>query len=321
MKAANRRRCRRVALAVGLTLLVLLAAISIDAAWLISRVERIDIASTEAATPGQTWVIIGSDSRADKPVGRDTYGSGGTAAGGERADIILVVQVGRDGSGAGGLSIPRDLVLARAGEQRAERIALALQDGGVDELVGSLCAGLGIPTDHLVRVTMRGFVEVVDALGGIDLDFDYPTRDSYTHLDVKAAGTVHMSGYQALQFVRSRHPEYQIDGQWREASTTQGNAARASNAAVAIKAVAGRARQSLANPVRLQRTALALTSGIKLDRGASLWSLGAVAQGLSGGFEVLPVETTGTYLATYPNAETYERLAEFGYVPGQCRVE
>jgi LCP family protein required for cell wall assembly len=263
-------------------------------------------------------VVVGSDSRSAKPDGQDYYGDGGTN-GGERADVIIVVQV-VDGVGRG-FSVPRDLLVARSDDDRSERIASALQDGGVTELVGSLCSGLGVPTDHLVQVTMKAFVETVDALGGIDVDFAYPTRDKYSHLQVDQPGSIRLDGIEALKYVRSRHPEYLVDGRWRETDASQGNLDRAHHAGTALQAIAGQARAALRDPVRIQRVATAISTGVTLDRSAALWSLPTVANALRGEIAALPVQATDTFMEMVPNDATYQRLAEFGYAPGLCVVE
>ena len=66
---------------------------------------------------------------------------------------------------------------------------------------------LGIPVDHYITVDLRAFVELVDAIGGVDfeipvlMDYDDPEQDLHIHFD---PGLRHLDGAKALQVVRWR---------------------------------------------------------------------------------------------------------------------
>jgi hypothetical protein len=66
-----------------------------------------------------------------------------------------------------------------------------------------------------VLVDFDGFRAIVDALGGIDVRFPYPSRDFKSGLDIREAGCHHLSGGRALALARSRYFAYQVDGVWR----------------------------------------------------------------------------------------------------------
>jgi anionic cell wall polymer biosynthesis LytR-Cps2A-Psr (LCP) family protein len=55
---------------------------------------------------------------------------------------------------------------------------------------------------------------MVNALGGISLDFPYPVRDPDSGLNVTTVGCQSVSGTTALALVRSRHLYYFKDGSW-----------------------------------------------------------------------------------------------------------
>ena len=63
-------------------------------------------------------------------------------------------------------------------------------------------------------IDFDGFRAIVDALGGIDVRFPYPSRDVKSGLDVSEAGCHHLSGGRALALARSRYFSYQLDGVW-----------------------------------------------------------------------------------------------------------
>jgi len=55
---------------------------------------------------------------------------------------------------------------------------------------------------------------VIDALGGVDVCVDNPVRDWRAQLDLPA-GCSHVGGDQALAWMRTRHTEEFVDGEWR----------------------------------------------------------------------------------------------------------
>jgi anionic cell wall polymer biosynthesis LytR-Cps2A-Psr (LCP) family protein len=71
---------------------------------------------------------------------------------------------------------------------------------------------LGVPIDYAVLVDFNGFIGLIDAIGGIDIDVpnalydgEYPTMD-YGYMAVSFdTGMQHMDGERALQYARIRH--------------------------------------------------------------------------------------------------------------------
>jgi LCP family protein required for cell wall assembly len=85
-------------------------------------------------------------------------------------------------------------------------------DPGANALKGAIGALLGIPIHYYAIVNMQGFVEVVDALGGVTIDVQFPMRvrlsppgpdDEWRTYDI-LAGRQHLDGYAALAYARSR---------------------------------------------------------------------------------------------------------------------
>jgi polyisoprenyl-teichoic acid--peptidoglycan teichoic acid transferase len=156
-------------------------------------------------------LVVGSDSREtlDGEDGRH-YGS----VGGQRNDTTLVVRVEPARKRVSMLSIPRDLVVPIAGTGAENRINAALTNGP-GELVRTVEQSFGIPIHHYVLIDFDGFTAIVDALGGIDVRFPYPSRDAKSGLDIRQAGCQRLDGARALALARSRYFSYQLDGVWR----------------------------------------------------------------------------------------------------------
>jgi polyisoprenyl-teichoic acid--peptidoglycan teichoic acid transferase len=190
-------------------------------------------------------LVVGSDSREslDEKDG-NRYGD----VGGQRNDTTLVVRVEPARKRVSMLSIPRDLVVPIAGTSGENRINAALT-GGPGILVKTIEQNFGIPIHHYVLIDFDGFRAIVDALGGIDVRFPYPSRDVKSGLDVSEAGCQHLSGRRALALARSRYFSYQLDGAWH--SDPWADLGRIRRQQAFLQAlVKGALDRGLTNPVR-----------------------------------------------------------------------
>lgn len=130
------------------------------------------------------------------------------------ADVIMILRLEPDSGDAALLSIPRDLWVPIAGTGGSNKINAAYGVGGAPALVQTIDEYLGIPIHHFVEVDFAGFRAVVEAIGGVEVHFPYPARDTRSHLDVAEAGCQLLDPSQALAYARSRHFETFQDGRW-----------------------------------------------------------------------------------------------------------
>jgi LCP family protein required for cell wall assembly len=163
----------------------------------------------------ENFLLVGSDSRAGADPSSPDAGGIGTAdeVTGSRSDTIMVLRVDKSNDTASILSIPRDLWIAAD----KSRVNAAFNKGAAN-LVETVTTSeeLQIPIQHYVEIDFGGFKELVDALGGVQVCFEHPTRDANTGLNVTEPGCPTLSGVEALAYARSRHYEELIDGEWRE---------------------------------------------------------------------------------------------------------
>ena len=185
--------------------------------------DPVDAPEREPGDP-ENFLLVGSDSRAFV----DETGEAGSFGSSEdypdaRADTILLVRVDPRAGTAAMLSFPRDLVVDVAGEGRG-RINTAFE-GGPERLIATVQETFDVPVHHYVQTDFAAFRDLVDAIGGVELYFQFPVRDwgrpepgarltNITGLDVQETGCVTLNGQQALAYVRSRHFEQRIDGEW-----------------------------------------------------------------------------------------------------------
>ena len=102
-------------------------------------------------------------------------------------------------------SLPRDTLLNVS--WTVQKLNNAYHPGGFRSTVEEVSNLLGIPVDFYITVNLEGFVELVDAIEGVDfdipvdMDYDDPYQDLHIHF---SAGPRHLSGEEALQVVRWR---------------------------------------------------------------------------------------------------------------------
>ncbi len=141
-------------------------------------------------------------------------------AGPARTDTLILATLDPGSQTAGMLSLPRDLWVTIPGVNETTKINLAYTlgenygypGGGPQLVMDTVSSFVGQPVPYYVRVNFNGFVEVVDLVGGIDInvpktihDEKYPTMDEGIetfHLD---AGFQHMDGATALKYARTRN--------------------------------------------------------------------------------------------------------------------
>ena len=183
------------------------------------QIKKIHSQHLVAEPPGPfNILLVGSDSRAfvDNSTQIKAFGNEQNA-GGQRSDVTMVVRFDPAAKTVTILSIPRDLWVDIPGNgpnSGMNRINAAY-DSGPDLLVHTIETDLGIPINHYMSVDFPGFSGMVDALGGVNMDFPTEVKDQYTGLHVTTRGCQTINGTVALQLVRSRHLYYlNSDGYW-----------------------------------------------------------------------------------------------------------
>ncbi len=191
----RRRRGRRV-IAILLVLLVLVLAWPIGLmVWANGKINHVDATSGGLSSPGTTYLLAGSDSRADGVLRNDTTE-------GQRTDTIMLLTV--PSSGATSLiSIPRDSYVEIPGHG-PNKLNTAYAFGGAPLLVETVEALTGIGVDHYVEIGMGGVAGLVDAVGGIELCLDYVVDDKDSGLVWAEPGCQVVDGDTALAFARMR---------------------------------------------------------------------------------------------------------------------
>jgi LCP family protein required for cell wall assembly len=120
------------------------------------------------------------------------------------------------------LSIPRDLwvPLSTGGSGKIDG---AYSYGGPGAAIATVQNNFGVHIDDYVWIGLVGLINVIDAVGGIDVVTSSPVMDDFYPADIGKgnpygylrvavmAGPQHLDGTHALQYVRSRHNDLQSD--------------------------------------------------------------------------------------------------------------
>ena len=148
-------------------------------------------------------------------------------------DTMMVVSIDPVGETVTMVSLPRDLVRVPMGNgdvfapklnslmAYADGHPKKFPEGGMRALENAVGALLGIPIHYYVRIDFFGFVKLVDAVGGVDIDVKRAFYDSrYDGLGVNV-GTVHgwgvtlgphhFNGWEALAYARARQADGESD--------------------------------------------------------------------------------------------------------------
>jgi LCP family protein required for cell wall assembly len=156
-----------------------------------SEVENM-LAPIESPQEPVTILILGLDTR-------DTLNDRG------RADIIMMLYLDPEEITGSLLSIPRD-TLVDIPDHGEDKINAAYAYGGEELMIKTINSFLGAEINHYVTMDFEGFIQLIDALGGVDINIERPLVDPKSGANF-SAGNHHLTGEQALSYTRSRSTE------------------------------------------------------------------------------------------------------------------
>lgn len=145
-------------------------------------------------------------------VGQDTRVSGQRA----RSDTMIVLSIDNANKRLSMLSIMRDLYVKIPGYSD-NKINAAYAFGGFELLDATIEQNFGIHIDYNVEVDFEGFKDIVDAVGGIDVELNsgevgylsgYSSsgkKHNNTPISGLSVGTNHLDGEAALAYARIRY--------------------------------------------------------------------------------------------------------------------
>ncbi len=166
-----------------------------------------DLTQSTVNIPAINILLLGSDARPGESDISNT-------------DTMILLTFDPQNRTAGLLSMPRDLWVPIPGFGYETRINTAYPmgetygyNGGGPQLAkDTVSSFIGQPVQYYARVNFQGFVELVDMIGGVDVDVPftihdemYPTEDYKVKTFHLEAGRQHLDGETALMYVRTRN--------------------------------------------------------------------------------------------------------------------
>lgn len=119
------------------------------------------------------------------------------------ADAIMVVTYDVPNQKVGMVSLPRDTLV----NEKNPKINSSMP-AGIDNLERVVSELVGFPLDFYITLDLDAFIEIVDAVGGVEFNvpvemyYDDPAQDLHIHYQ---PGVQHLNGQQAMEVCRFRH--------------------------------------------------------------------------------------------------------------------
>ncbi|GGT25720.1 LCP family protein [Streptomyces chromofuscus] len=185
--------------------------------WADSKLNReVDLSKVidrPEAGEGTNYLIVGSDSREGMTDEQKKALHTGSSEG-KRTDSMMILHTG--GGAPTLISLPRDsdveiptFVGSESGKTyqgtgRRVKLNAAYAEDGPELLVRTVEFNTGLHIDHYVEIGFAGFANIVDAVGGVEMDIPQDIKDTKSGADFKK-GKQTLNGEEALAFVRTRY--------------------------------------------------------------------------------------------------------------------
>ncbi|ETK34852.1 LCP family protein [Microbispora sp. ATCC PTA-5024] len=268
-----RRIGRLIVRILAVVVAVLLVASVVGYFWIGSRLQSVDAftdySGRPAATPGDDWLLVGSDSRAGLTAAQRRKLATGKAVG-KRTDTMMLLHIPSSGRPTL-VSLPRDSYVPIEGHGN-DKLNAAYAFGGPKLLTKTVERVTGIRIDHYMEIGFGGFVGIVDAIGGVNICVKQDIKDHKAGINLKK-GCQDMDGGTALGYVRTRAtgaiPDYDRTQRQRQFF-----------AAVVQKAASP---GTLLNPFSSVPLALSAADSVAVDPDTGLFDLLSVGLAMRGG--------------------------------------
>jgi LCP family protein required for cell wall assembly len=264
------RRGRRIALIIGVVILLIIVAVGGTYFWLNGKLHHtVALPKTTLTSAGTNWLIAGSDTRDGISRGQRASLHLGSV-GADASDSLMLLHTGTGKPVL--ISIPRDSYVTIPGHGQ-NKINAALAIGGPTLLIQTVEQATGLRIDHYMSIGFGGLADVVNNVGGVRICVKTAIpADSFSGFKGLAAGCHNLNGTQAIAFVRDRHSFATSDLQRIEDQRAflQALLSKATSPGVYL------------NPFTALPFGSSAASSVAVDKGTSLYDLLQVAFALRG---------------------------------------
>ena len=121
-----------------------------------------------------------------------------------RSDTIIVLGVNPAQNSVLMFNIPRDTRTELIGRGTEDKINHAYAFGGTRMAIDTVSDFLGVPINYYVKVNMEGLVQIIDILGGVQIDNPFEFRfERVTYPE----GLIQLNGRDAMMYTRMRYDD------------------------------------------------------------------------------------------------------------------
>lgn len=258
--------------------------------WAMSRVGTVDATpdgDRPGNHPGTAVLLVGTDQRDNLTAKQQKQLGTGTESG-LRTDTMLLLYMPPSGKNVL-VSLPRDSYVRIPGHGH-NKLNAAYSIGGAKLLVQTVEQATDLRINGYVEIGFGGFVDMVDAVGGVQVNLAKPMVDKDSHTNLPA-GEQTLDGIQALGYVRMRKADPLGDlGRVRRQQQVASQVAR--------KAMSP---WTFINPVRYWRLNMAASGAVKRGTDTSMFTAMRAARGLmkvsgdDGIRMTVPISTASAY--------------------------
>lgn len=215
-------------------------------------------------------------------VGSDSQAGSGQFPQGARSDTLIIVHIPEDRKKVTAVNLPRDLMVKGPACAKGQTVMInaGFNAGGLACAVQTVESVTDLRMDHAMSMDFRGFEDLVNALGGVEIHVPKAVNDRKAKLNLPA-GTQVLNGKQALGWARLRSYG---DGS---------DLSRIKRQQVLMKAMVKKAKASLTDPGKLRAFVQAGQKWVTTTEGFDLETMYAVASELGGStptFVTVPIE-------------------------------
>ena len=252
-----------------------------------SNVTRINVPGLTAVNEDaghsapMTILMVASDSRAGLTRAQANTLHLGTADYGQpRTDTMMLVHIGADANTVTVVSLPRDTLAmipayvdanGKRHNMHQAKLNAAFEAGGAALMVKTVQNLTGVTINHYVEMNFNGFLQMVDAVDGVEVCLAKPMKDKKSGLDLPAGRQV-VRGPQALAYVRARYVDPTADlGRMKRQQKFVASLVKKATSV-----------DTLLNPVRLDSFLTAVAGSITTDTGLGRDEMLALADRLKG---------------------------------------
>ena len=156
--------------------------------WIDSRLTGIpgvldDYSGRPADTPGTNWLLVGSDSRKGLSAADRKKLATGKAAG-QRTDSMMLLHIPAGSDKPTLISLPRDSAVTIPGKGR-NKLNAAYASAAPSCSPSTIENVTGVRIDNYMEIGFAGFVDIVDAVGGVEINVRAAVNDPKAGLKLK----------------------------------------------------------------------------------------------------------------------------------------